>query len=391
MSKVCPSCLEGTMKVFHSVKKFPVHTVLNMKTRDIAVNFPVGDIDLGFCDTCGFISNISFDGSLLHYSPDCEETQGFSATFNEFSINLAKRLIEKYDLHGKDIIEIGCGKGEFLIQLCEYGNNRGLGFDPAYVDGRFDNPILKQIEFIKDYYSEKYTDKHADFICCKMTLEHIWDTYEFVKTVRKSIGDRLNTIVFFQVPDVIRILEDCAFEDIYFEHCSYFSPGSLAKLFNKCGFELLDISSEYNGQYLTIEVKPVKDGIAVAAYDKEKVSDLAALVAGFEESYKNKIDTWRQRFTDFHAQNKKVVIWGSGSKGVAFLSALKDIDIVEKVVDINPNRQGTFMAGTGQEIVSPQSLCDYKPDAVIVMNEVYKQEIENDLKKLHLNPDVYTL
>ena len=51
-------------------------------------------------------------------------------------------------------------------------------------------------------------------------------------------------------------------------------------------------------------------------------------------------------------------MWGSGSKGVAFLTALNmhtpDCEI-EYVVDINPFREGEYMAGTGQEIVSPPS------------------------------------
>jgi len=32
------------------------------------------------------------------------------------------------------------------------------------------------------------------------------------------------------------------------------------------------------------------------------------------------------------------------------------------VVDINPFREGKYMAGTGQEIVSPAFLKRYKPD-----------------------------
>ena len=40
-------------------------------------------------------------------------------------------LIRRYDLRGKEVIEIGCGKGEFLSLLCEVGDNRGVGFDPA--------------------------------------------------------------------------------------------------------------------------------------------------------------------------------------------------------------------------------------------------------------------
>jgi len=228
---ICPSCFSKGMRGFHELEKVPVHSVLNMRTRETALTYPRGDISLGFCQDCGFISNVAFNAAMLEYSSNCEESQGFSLTFNAFARRLATYLINKYDLYNKNILEIGCGKGEFLTLLSELGENRGIGFDPAYVDGRNRSKARHQVTFIKDFYSEKYASYESDLVCCRMTLEHIHDTANFVSMVRRSIGNRTNTLLFFQVPDVTRILRDCAFEDIYYEHCSYFSPGSLARLF----------------------------------------------------------------------------------------------------------------------------------------------------------------
>jgi hypothetical protein len=44
-------------------------------TRVEALGFPCGDVDLGFCDACGFIQNCRYDPSLQVYSPAYEETQ----------------------------------------------------------------------------------------------------------------------------------------------------------------------------------------------------------------------------------------------------------------------------------------------------------------------------
>ena len=79
-----------------------------------------------------------------------------------------------------------------------------------------------------------------------------------------------------------------------------------------------------------------------------------------------------------------MVIWGSGSKGVAYLTALGDAAQIEYVVDINPHRQGKFMAGTGQEIVAPEFLKNYRPDVAIAMNAIYKPEIQKDLDRMGL-------
>jgi hypothetical protein len=38
------------------------------------------------------------------------------------------------------------------------------------------------------------------------------------------IGERDDTAVFFETPDAKRVLAEGAFWDIYYEHCSYFSP-----------------------------------------------------------------------------------------------------------------------------------------------------------------------
>ena len=45
-------------------------------------------------------------------------------------------MIDRYDIHGKDILEIGCGKGDFLIEICRAGGNRGVGIDPACLPDR---------------------------------------------------------------------------------------------------------------------------------------------------------------------------------------------------------------------------------------------------------------
>ena len=156
---ICYSCNAEDVQVFYELRGIPVHSVLLMPTREEAVNYPKGDLVLSFCRNCGFISNLAFDPGVHDYSARYEETQGFSTTFNDFHERLAKNLISRYDLRNKDIIEIGCGKGDFLTMLCELGGNNGVGFDPAYIDERSHSKAEDRIIFIKDFYSEKYAGR----------------------------------------------------------------------------------------------------------------------------------------------------------------------------------------------------------------------------------------
>jgi hypothetical protein len=379
------------MLIFHKIENVPVHSMLTIKTRELALNYPKGDIALGFCSNCGFISNCAFRPELLKYSTDCEESQGFSPTFRTFAQRIANSLIEKYTIRQKRILEIGCGQAEFLRLLCDIGDNQGIGFDPVYSPGREQSQTAGRVKVIRDFYSEQYADYYGDLVCCQMTLEHIHKTSDFLRMIRASQGDRLETILFFQVPNVVRILQEGAFEDIYYEHCSYFSSGSLAHLFQLHGFEILDIRTEYDEQYLVLEAKPCLLSNSLQESRDDEIARLEASIHMFQRSHRAMLNSWRLRLQQAKEQQRRVVLWGAGSKAVAFLAVLEIYNDIEYVVDINPYRQNSYVAGTGQLIVAPEFLRDYQPDIVIIMNSIYRKEIQMDLSKMGLTPEILAL
>jgi SAM-dependent methyltransferase len=388
---VCHNCGGQTISVFYEARDVPVHSCVMMPTQQQALNFPRGDIFLGFCEDCGFISNVAFDPSVQDYSSIYEDQQCFSSTFNTFAQDLANRLIQKYNLHDKHILEIGCGKGDFLTLLCELGNNRGVGIDPAYVKDRVHSKTSDRVTFIKDYYSDQYSNYHGDLICCRHTLEHIPNTAEFLSSVRRAIGDRLDTVVFFEVPDVTRVLCELAFWDIYYEHCSYFSQGSLARLFRSCQFDIIDLSKDFDDQYILIEAKPVSRKAEKVHELEESVEEMAKDVKYFATHCHEKLDQWKRHLNELYEEGRRVVVWGSGSKCVSFMSTLGVRDEIAHVVDINPFRHGKYLPGIGKKVMSPKILQKYKPDVVIVMNRIYKNEICQMLDDMDLTPEVISV
>lgn len=383
----CRCCRARGVRTFHRAEGLPVNSVLLLRSREEAQSLPRGDMALAFCERCGFVQNSAFDRRMTEYSHRYEETQGFSQTFRRWHRALAENLIRRHDLRGKRVVEIGCGKGEFLSLLCELGDNEGIGFDPAFVPERIEAPSAGRMMVVRDFYSERYGGHEGDFVCCKMTLEHIPDVLEFVSMVRRSLRDAEEATVFFQVPDLERILEEDAFWDVYYEHCSYFSAGALADLFQRAGFRVLGVDRQYAGQYLTVEAKAT-GGPPEPSAVADDLPHVARLVARFERQVPERIREWRARLDAWRESGKRVVLWGAGSKAVAFLGALGGRPEIRHAVDVNPHKSGFFLAGSGQEIVGPERLDREPPDVVVVMNPIYRDEIAAELGGRGLRPEL---
>lgn len=374
-------------EIFFEMLSVPVYCNLLWPEQQAAQNCPKGDIKLAFRPRDGFIFNAAFDPSLLAYSQDYENSLHYSSRFQQYAESLAASLVERHNLYEKDIIEIGCGKGDFLISLCQLGNNRGVGFDPSYVTRQEHSSMLGQVQFVEDFYSERYQDYQADLICCRQTLEHILHPTDLLSPLRQAIGDRLKTIVFFEVPNALHTFRNLAVWDIIYEHCCYFTPTSLTQAFTSHGFEVCEQMETFEGQFFCLEALPVAEDVHNSAEQKKEVEALARDIATFKGKFDSLVATWEQNLAQIARAGKKAVVWGAGSKGVTFLNILKNQDSISYIVDLNPRKQGMYVAGTGQKIVPPEFLREYQPDVVIIMNPIYEGEIRDLTTGLGLIPE----
>jgi SAM-dependent methyltransferase len=299
---------------------------------------------------------------------------------------LANRLIERYNLRGKEIIEIGCGKGEFLTMICELGGNRGTGFDLSYDPAGRPQPSV-DVEFVQDYYSETYQDYQADLILCRHVLEHIEKPIGFLRSLRRTMDDERGAIVYFEVPNVEFTLDGLAIWDIIYEHPSYFGFSSLNHAFCTAGFEVVELGVAYEGQFLYVEALP-SHSQSVSEGHPTLSERLAVSVSSFGKEYCSKVETWRARFQRMGEVGQRAVVWGTGSKAVSFLNIFRSHGVIDYAVDINPHKHGRYVAGTGQEIVPPEFLVAFQPDVIIVMNPVYLKEIGELAAKLSLQAEL---
>ena len=385
----CPCCGTAGMAQFYAVDGVPVNSCLVVDTAEAGRAYPRGDLRIAVCEACGFITNVAFELSRLVYDASYEETQTFSPTFNAFQDHLIERLLRTHELRGKTVVEIGCGKGDFLARMAELGGIRGVGIDPTSIQSRLTGTAAERVRFINAFYGPQHAEIPADFVACRHALEHIPDVNGLLQTVHTAVGDR-EIAIFFELPETMRVLREVAYWDIYFEHCNYFTPGSLARAFERNGFVVTDVRLDYDNQYLLLEARTKPQPHFSYAAQLDQAADVVRAAAGFERAIETRLAGWRGYFESARRSNKSVAIWGSGSKCVAFLSTIGVDEEIAFVTDVNPYRHGKFLVGTGKEIVPPQRLVEEPPDEVIVMNPVYEEEVEMMLRAMGVQSRVIT-
>lgn len=386
----CPCCGGGMSEPFYEAGPVPVHSCLMLDTAGTAQAFPTGMVRLAHCADCGFVANLAFDSAWSAYAPSYEDQQSFSPAFNSFAGTLARELVERYSLHGKRAVEIGCSKGDFMALLCESGNMDTVGIDPSVVEGRVAVPLQGSMRFLAAYYDESHLAIPADLICCRHTLEHIQPVHQTLDLMRKHAQRTGASVVCIEVPDAARLWRDCAFEDIYYEHCSYFTAGSLAAALRRAGFSVVDLRQEYSGQYLVAEATlDPRDNRHFSIEETPEESRDA--IMSFSRRVEGVKEAWTSYLGRVHAGGQRVAVWGSGSKCVAFLKAIGGTEAVDAIVDINPHRDGKFAPGLDMAIGRPEVLKAVRPGLVVAMNGVYRKEIAESCNAMGLSVEIVAL
>lgn len=377
-TRSCPGCGSSECDAFYETEGVPANGRLLLSSREEAVAVPRGDVALAFCHACGLVFNRVFDPGLVDQAVITQGLCGHSSVFRGFEDRLADQLIERYALHDKQLLDIGCGRGAFLALLCERGGNHGIGIDP----GDPPDPPLSRLgvdaTFRREPFGEHTVLGAADLVYSRMLLERVADPARFLGLLRRATSLCEDTRLFLQASNLVRTLRHYAFWEIHYQQCCYFSAGTLHRLLRAQGFTIDDIWSDFDGQYLLAGARPATNDAAQSNMCEivETVTDLAWLVTHFAREFREKQAMWCEILAEIAQAGNRVAIWGAGLKAVSFLTTLAVGDEVSYVVDLNPSRQGRYMPGTGHRIVAPEVLAATPPDVVIVMNSGFAFEIQ---------------
>ncbi|KJZ33828.1 MULTISPECIES: class I SAM-dependent methyltransferase [Pseudomonas] len=297
----------------------------------------------------GLIFNQAFNANKLSYDADYQNEQAHSGQFQKH-LNDVEGIIARH-FKGQELIEVGCGKGYFLELL------KGLGYaitgiDPAYEGSNAD--------VIKAPFT-RGLGLAADAIVLRHVLEHIQDPVSFLAEIADA---NQGGQIYIEVPCFDWILEHKAWFDLFYEHVNYFRLDDLRRMFGT----VHEAGHLFGGQYLYI----VAD-LATLRLTPEQPVPRLDLPDGFTASLERAVHIVQG------APQQGSAIWGASSKGVIYSLFLQRAGVaVDRVVDINPAKQGRYLPLSGARVSSPQEAMDALPEGanLFVMNSNYLEEIK---------------
>ena len=196
-------------------------------------------------------------------------------------------------------------------------------------------------------------------------LEHVPDPIEFLIELESINGRPCKFVI--EVPSTDWDIQVGAYWDFGYEHANYFTVSSLRKFFRDC--RLLEV---FGLQYLLA----FGDSSSLV----RRVGKESEPSAVFEEMVS--IGVASNPINLFAQSGGRYWIWGAAGKCATVMfhfmqTNLPNISLPLGVVDINPAKQGHFMASTGLPIISPEVFFKevQNNDVIFIINPIYKAEI----------------
>jgi len=370
MNKDCPVCAaSGCEKILHEKDGVLArYGFLNEKSDSNSESKEL-TLDIYHCNNCDFAWNAAFEYEKVEYDSDSIIESGtFSKRYMDYQYNTAYYLKKLIGYKPKVMVEIGAGSGLFIK---EFDAEKKIAIEPSDEAKRIDNSIT----VYNDFYTKEKFNFPANLIVSRQVLEHIINPVEFINDIISSFEskDSEEFFIYLEVPNSTPTFRFGRFYDFYYEHCNYFTTKSLIHLAAKVGMEIVDISTGMDAELVSILMK--KGGTSSKKIEKNIDENRVAL---------------KQKLNDGLNSGKKIFAWGASGNGVQILNSLGiSNEMISCVIDSDINKQGKFLPGTLQKIISPSEAVDHSPDIIIVLTQFHKNEILGQCNDYFKNAEVW--
>ena len=275
------------------------------------------------------------------------------------------------------VVEIGCGEGHFVRGMAEarQGAGRFIGFDPnaspetgrgVEFHARLFDPLVDMAAYAPDAVVIRHVLEH--FSSPAALLEQLsWGAAMLGKPCW----------LFAEVPCIDRVFETDRLADFFYEHASHFSTDSFHTLMARAG-EVLELAHGYDGEVVYAMVK-----LQVPAVMQQR--------AAVSEAFSQRADTSRlvirRQLDQLAVSGAKVAIWGGTGKAAAFIHQFSaDAERFPLVVDSDPEKAGSFVPGSGQEIRFRDVLKGVSVDVVIIPTQWRARDIVAEMEREDIRP-----
>lgn len=328
----------------------------NMPDRD-SLQYDNGvDLDVYQCSGCGLVQLMN---DPVSYYKEVIRAAAFSEEMREFRLKQFENFVEKYNLYGKKVLEVGCGKGEYLSLMNESGVEAyGIEYSQESVDHCVSNGLNVSKKYIENDKDSIQGHPFEAFFIMNF-FEHLPDPNIVLKGIVNNLTD--DGIGLIEVPNFNMIIQNKLFSEFINDHLFYFTKDTLEAALIHNGLEVVECNEIWYDYIISAVVRKRK---------KLDISDFQK----HQEYIKNEIKQYVDNF-------ESVAVWGAGHQALAVI-ALADLkDKIKYVVDDAPFKQGKYTPATHVPIVSAENLETNPVEAVVVMAASYSDEVAKKIRK----------
>ncbi len=317
-------------------------------------------IDLALCQ-CSGCGLVQFDCEPVWYFRDVIRAGGYSTTMTELRRTQYKHLIEKYNLKGKKIIEVGCGQGEFLQVLTEFPVKAyGIEHKEELVAKAREKGLQVEKQFAEDESVVLENGPFDAFLSFNF-LEHQPNPNGMMRCIYNNLAEGGFGLV--TVPSFEYILENDSFYELLRDHIANYSEETLRFLMEKNGFRVLECSMVN------------RDTLSIIVQKRPRVN-----TKGLEDNFSLLKNQMKQFVEERVKQGKKVAIWGASHQGFTAASTTEIEKGISYIIDSAPFKQGKYSPASHLPIVSPEHFFKEPVDSIIIIAPGYTKEIADTIK-----------
>lgn len=371
VTAVCPVCHQSVAGVLFDGGDHPLATLGWPATVEEARAMPRYPLSFVQCPRCSHVWNQAFTYQAIPYQDNPNRM------FNQGGIwkgHLAETrdLLLRYLPQTPCVVDIGCGEGHFVrgVSASLNGEGRFVGIDPNAT-----RESGRGVEFHARYF-QPLVDMECfrpDAVVIRHVLEHLTDPVVLLEQLAwGAVSLDKPVLLFAEVPCIDRVFETKRLADFFYEHPSHFTTQSFRTLMEKAG-EVLEFSHGYDGEVIYALVK---------LYVPELCRSRSLLTATFEQQSQKSRETIRAQLDEIAVSGRRVAIWGGTGKAAAFIHQFGvDAERFPLVVDSDPDKVGTYVPETAQQIVFRDELKHMIVDIVIIPTQWRAKDIVAEMQR----------